>query len=84
MCGTTRLDNNGIVALEAHGPNLSSAYVYDENGNVVDNFQPSEDLFVSVILPKFNQKTGAQIEKYGFMVVSDEAINMNDYLYINA
>lgn len=84
ICGSTRLDENGNVALEAQGQNLNSAFIYDENGNVVDNYTPSVGLFVYQILPKFNQKTGAQIEKYGFMVVSSEAINLDDYLLINA
>lgn len=72
------------MALEAQGPNLNSVFVYDENGNVVDNYKPSEDMFVYQILPSFNQKTGAQIEKYGYMEVSGEAINLDDYLLINA
>lgn len=84
ICGTTRLDINGAVTLEAQGPNLTSVFVYNENGNAVDNFQPPETMFVYDILPKFNQKTGAQIEKYGYMVVSSEAINLDDYLLINA
>lgn len=84
VCGTTRKDSNGIVALEAQGPNLSSAYVYDENGNEIEIYTPSEGMFVYQILPNFNQKTGAQIEKYDFMVVSSETINLDDYLLINA
>lgn len=84
MCGTTRLERNGDVALEAQGPNLTSVFIYDENGNVESDSQPPEVLFVDKILPKFNQKTGAQIKKYGFMVVSREAINLDDYLLINA
>lgn len=63
---------------------MDYAYVYNENGTVNYNFQLFESLIVNKIVPNFNQKTGAQIEKYGYMIVSGEAINLNDYLYINA
>lgn len=84
ICGTTRIDINGEVVLEIQGPQMNYAYVYKENGTVNYNFQLFESLIVNKLVPGFNQKTGAQIEKYGFMVVGSEAINLDDYLLINA
>ena len=84
VCGTTRKDALGIVVLDIRGPKDGYAYVYDENGNIKYNFQPFESMILNVLLPNFNQKTGAAVEKYGYTVVSEEAINIDDYLLINA
>lgn len=83
VSGTTRKDALGNIVLDILAPKDGYVYVYDENGNIKYNFQPFESMILNKILPNFNQKTGAAVEKYGYMVVSEEAINLNDYLLIN-
>lgn len=63
---------------------MDYAYVYNENGTVKYNYQLLESFINNYLVPRFNQKTGADAQKAEFIVVSDVAINIDEFLLINA